>query len=71
MNKPSEQHYLSVPSKSRAQEPGGKSTTQPYYKAITIFPQIDTQESREAARQEQQPCVNNDEKKSQQELKKS
>ncbi|MFL1495115.1 hypothetical protein [Pseudomonas antarctica] len=67
MNKPSEQRHLSASSKSRAQEPSGKSTTQPYYKAITIFPQGDTQEPRRAARQEQQPCTNNEEEKSQQE----
>ncbi|MCK1789052.1 hypothetical protein [Pseudomonas violetae] len=71
MNKPSEQRHLSASSKSRAQEPGGMSTTQPYYKAITIFPQGDTQELRKTARQEQQPSASNDEEKSQQEPKKS
>ncbi|WP_339419110.1 MULTISPECIES: hypothetical protein [unclassified Pseudomonas] len=65
MNKPSEQRHLSTPSKRRAQEPGGKGTTQPYYKAITIFPQGDTQELRKTARQEQQPSANNDEETSQ------
>ena len=71
MNEPSEQRHLSASSRSGAQEPGGKSTTQPYYKAITIFPQVDTQEPKKAARQEQQLRANNDEEKSQQEPKKS
>ncbi|MWV17366.1 hypothetical protein F3I16_15085 [Pseudomonas sp. L-22-4S-12] len=36
MSKPTEQRYPSGPAKVGEQKPGGRSNTQPFYKAITV-----------------------------------
>lgn len=54
MSKPIEQRYPSGPAQVGEQKPGGKSKTQPFYKATPVLPQDNAQGPGKAVRQEQQ-----------------
>ncbi|MGA6108957.1 hypothetical protein ABS648_13390 [Pseudomonas solani] len=54
MSKPTEQRYPSGPAKVGEQKPGGKSNTQPFYKATPVLPEGSARSPGKAARQEPQ-----------------
>lgn len=52
MSKPTEQRYPSGPAQVGAQKPGGRSNTQPFYKATTVVHPDNSQGPGKDARQE-------------------